>query len=51
MGETEMSGKFWVNIRNSELPWHKTFLAAALNIWRKVRGARRCCGHGGHPGC
>ena len=47
----EISGKFWVNIRNSELPWHRTLFAAAMNIWRKVRGARRCCGHGGHPGC
>ena len=40
------------NFRESELPWHRRFLVAGSNYWRKVRGGQEeCCGNPGQPGC
>ena len=34
----EISGKFWVNIRNSELAWHKTLLRGGVEYLAEGEG-------------
>ncbi len=39
------------NMRNSDLPWHRTLAMVASNNWRKLKTRRSCCGSLGAPGC